>query len=340
MPSSVPKVTAKAARPRPLRGVLAWLHRYRHALAPLSFAAGAASCVLIHRQERLAQWLAALLFLSWLGMWLEGALARRLRLPPALLRFVIQAIHQETFFFALPFFFATTLWSTPQAGFTILVVAAALATLWDPFYFGTLASRRWMYLGFHAFAIFVTALVALPILVHLTTTQSLALASAAMGLFAVPSLAHVINRQRATHWVLLVLGSAALGGLAWLARPWVPPATLWVEQALITETVDAQSKSPGLRLFSVSAAHVHRQGLYAYTAIHAPRGLREQVFHRWVRNGREVDRIPLEIVGGRAEGYRAWSYKKGFPAEARGEWRVEVVTEGGQRIGEIRFRVV
>ncbi|MFB9148111.1 DUF2914 domain-containing protein [Halomonas alkalicola] len=80
-------------------------------------------------------------------------------------------------------------------------------------------------------------------------------------------------------------------------------------------------------------------GLYAYTAIRAPRGLREEVFHVWRQEGQEVDRIALTIEGGREAGYRAWSRKQNFPDDPAGRWRIDVMTDSGQRIGVIRFRV-
>ncbi len=337
MPDSLPDSPPEG---RPLQQLLEWLRRHRHALAPLTFAAGIASFFLFQRQERVAQTLAVLLVLSWFLMLLEAPLARWQRLSPGLLRFLVQSIHQEAFFFSLPFFFATTTWSSGQAGFTALVTLAGICALWDPLYFGQIAKRRWLYLGFHAFAIFAALLVALPMLLQLTTTQSLALSCAAMAVFAVPSLAHVIDRQSVTHWVLLVFASLALGIAAWMLRPLVPPATLWVHQGLITDTVDAARKTPGVEFVNVPAAHAQLAGLYAYTAIRAPRGLRERIFHRWLHEGVEVDRIPLEIVGGRENGYRAWSHKRGFPADARGDWQVDVITEGGQLIGRVEFQVI
>ena len=106
------------ARPNRWRQLLEWLHRYRYLLAPLSFSAGLASFLLIERREWLAQWISVLLILGWLLILAEEAAARRLRLSPAVLRFGIQAIQQETFFFVLPFFLHTTTWSTGQAVFT------------------------------------------------------------------------------------------------------------------------------------------------------------------------------------------------------------------------------
>lgn len=316
------------------------LHRYRYWLAPLSFGAGLASFLLIERREWLAQWVSLLLILGWVLIVTEEAAARSLRLAPAVLRFGVQAIQHETFFFTLPFFLHTTNWATGQAVFTSAVIAAALCALWDPVYYGRIVKRPWLYLVFHAFAVFAGTLTVGPILLHLTTAQTLLLASAGAALLTVPSLLHLIDRARPARAALLVAGAAALAALAWPLRTWVPPATLWVQQAVITDAVDPLQRTPGAALWSVSPAHLHQQGLYAYTAIRAPRGLREQVFHRWLHEGREVDRIPLEIIGGRAEGYRAWSYKQGFPADARGSWEVQVVTEGGQLIGRFTFEVV
>lgn len=320
--------------------LLEWLHRYRFLLAPLSFGAGLASFVLIERREWLAQWISALLILGWLLILAEEALARRLRLSPGVLRFGIQAIQQETFFFTLPFFLHTTTWSTGQAAFTALALAAALCSMWDPLYFGRIAKRPWLYLAFHALAVYIGALTVAPVLLHVTTTQTLALASASVAVLAVPSLLHLIQRERPLHWVMLFGGALALGAVSWQLRPWVPPATLWLHESMITEHVDAQTRLPGIELLSASPAHLHAQGLYAFTAIRAPRGLRERVYHRWLHEGVEVDRIALEIVGGRAEGYRAWSYKRGFPVDPRGDWTVQAVTEGGQLIGQFGFRVI
>lgn len=333
-------IESPPAKPRGWQRLPEWLHRYRYALAPLSFSAGLASFFLIQRGERLAQWISAVLILGWLLILTEESAARRLRLSPALLRFGVQAIQQETFFFVLPFFLRTTTWSTGQGWFTGGIVVAGLCSMWDPLYYGRIVVRPWLYLAFHALAAFAATLTVAPILLHLTTTQTLGIAAASVAALAVPSLLHVVDRGRPLHWVLLLGGALALGGLSWMLRPYVPPATLWVQDALVTESVDPVTREAGVQLESVSPAQLHQQGLYAYTSIRAPRGLREQVFHRWLQNGREVDRIALTIIGGRAEGYRAWSYKKGFPQDPRGDWRVQVITDGGQLIGQFDFAVV
>jgi hypothetical protein len=343
------EAAARPPGPRPLNAalqrLLAWLERHRLLLAVASFALGATSFVLVGRREHLAQWIAMALVLNWVLIVLEGVIGRWLsrwswaRLSPLALRYGTQAVHQQTFFFCLPFLLSTTSWSSGQAVFTTVAVAAALATMWDPLYYGYIAPRPALHLALHGFAMYLAMLVVPPLLWHLSTTRSLALASVALGLLSLPSHASLIAPQRRRGWLVLIGASAWLGLLSWLARPWVPPATLWLGQGVISAEVDADQRAPGAGLSTVGAAVLHSNGLCAFTAIHAPRGLREQIYHRWMFRGQETSRVPLQIAGGREQGYRAWSCKHNFPDDAAGHWTVQVVTDGGQLIGELRFRV-
>ena len=81
------------------------------------------------------------------------------------------------------------------------------------------------------------------------------------------------------------------------------------------------------------------QGLYAYTAIKAPLGLGQDVYHYWFHDGEQVDRIPLKVYGGRESGFRTWSHKRHIPVPSQGRWRVEVRTEDNQIIGVMRFYI-
>jgi hypothetical protein len=319
------------------------IERYRWWLALLSFGAGLASFLLIHRAENLARWLGVMLMVSWLWMLCEGLLGRYFErhggLTQFLSRFATQAIHQETFFFTLPFFIATTTWTSGQALFTGGLMIAAMVSMFDPLYFGRVAARRGLYLAFHALAVFVAMLTALPLIWQLTTGQSMALAGAAIGVLALPSLVHAIGLHDWWRWGLMASLAVALAYGAWMLRFWVPPATLWVTYGTVTQQLDPAGRLPGFPLQTVESGRLAGRGLYAYSAIRAPRGLREQIVHVWHQNGTVVDRIPLVIKGGRTEGYRAWSHKLNFPQDPRGEWEIDVITHAGQLIGVIRFRV-
>jgi hypothetical protein len=130
---------------------------------------------------------------------------------------------------------------------------------------------------------------------------------------------------------------ASISGL--LVRPWIPPASLWLTKVAITDNVDDESRSPSKKLSTITSAQLHA-GIYAYTAIHAPRGLHERIYHQWVYNGKKFDKIALDIRGGNEQGYHTWTHKTNFPAEAKGDWEIRVMTDANQVIGVLRFKVV
>lgn len=332
------------AAPEPARWEALWA-RWRHWVAALSFIAGVASFALIERQERVAQALVVLLPLSWLLPMIEPQLHRlaerrpKLRASSVVFGYAAQTIHQESLFFTLPFFFATTEWRSPQAVFTATMGVLALASVLDPIYYGKVVPRRAALWAFHAFAAFVTVLTAAPMLWHLTTAQSLQLGLLCLAVVSVPAWYAVLSSAPvAVRGVgALVLG-AALGWSGWQARVAIPPATLWVADMRMTTTVDVAGRAPGPAVSSLDAAAL-ANGLYAWSSIRVPRGLRERVEHHWIHRGQRVDVIPLDVSGGREAGYRAWSHKAAFPADPRGRWEVRVVTISGQLIGHTYFTV-
>ncbi len=334
---------ALTARLAPL---LAFIQRYPRALALFSFASGVASFLLVNRQNRSAGIIAAFLLVSWLWLILENLLTNKLakrfglEIPPTVLRYATQLIHQESLFFVLPFFFITTTWLSGQLLFTGLLCIAALISIVDPVYYRWLAERRMFYMGFHTLALFAVMLTALPVIFQQTTDETYLYAMGAAVVLAVPTLVKLALEGRKWTGVLRLLGMiAVLAATLWLARYWVPPATVWLTNVHVSTQIDVGKRKPGNGIKTISAQQLHAEGLYAYTAIRAPRGLSEHVYHVWVHEGREVQRIPLDIRGGRKEGYRTWTHKTRFPSAVVGDWQVQVVTEGGQMIGVVRFEV-
>ncbi len=322
------------------------LKRYPGLVALFGFCSGVASFLLVDRQAHLAKVLGVVLLVSWVWLILENLLRERIarrfgfELPLPLLRYGTQMIHQESLFFVLPFFFITTTWNSGQLLFSGLLALAALASITDPIYYRWLAPRRWLLLIFHSLALFAVMLTALPIIFHLSTPQTYRIALLIATLLALPSLPGLIGFTGWRRIVLLAALPLAMASAGWLARAWVPPATLWLTEVAISDRFDGEQRMPGDSLQQISPEQLRDDGLYAYTSINAPRGLNERIYHVWQHNGREVDRIALDINGGRKEGYRAWTHKLNFPASPEGRWQVRVVTEAGQMIGVLRFDVV
>jgi hypothetical protein len=314
-------------------------------LAVLAFSSGIASYMLVERKESLAQLIAVMLLLSWLWLlldnWLRARVEQRfgIALSPNIMRFALQMVHQECLFFALPFFLAVTQWDHGQAVFTLLILLCALVSLLDPLYYKKLAPNHNLFVVFHAFALFVVLLVILPVLLQLTTSQSLAAALSIAVLLSLPSLGALMPNGNWWRLPLIILILAGLSAGLWQLRSFVPPAALRLTDITLSDQVDQQQRKPGRSIHQLDSAKLHQQGLVSFTAVKAPRGLNENIYHVWLLNGKEVDRIMLHIKGGSEQGYRAWSRKKNFPPNPVGHWQVKVITESEQLIGLTRFTV-
>lgn len=329
-----------------LLGLIAFAQRHPGLLALFGFLSGLASFLLVERSEALAQLIALMMLASWILLVLEQSLRASvltrfgLDLPPMLLRFVTQMVHQESFFFVLPFFFAATYWSGPQGAVTAVLAMCALVCLVDPLYFHALAPRRALFLAFHALALFVTLLVSLPIIIQLDTTQTFVAALGVALLLSLPGLFHLFPEPSLWRVPAMALLLTALAVAIWHIRSWIPAVPLRLAEVSVTDRIDRERREPGPALNIVTSNTLAQDGLYAWTAIRVPRGLRETVYHVWLLNGHEVDRIPMTVSGGRDEGYRAWSHKLHFPPHPYGDWQVRVVTGTGQIIGVVRFTLV
>lgn len=332
-------------KPRLLR-LFALVRRYPGVIAAFGFVSGLVSFFMVDRHEGFARIVAMLMLVSWVWLILEQVLHRaverwfRLSLPPPVLRYATQLIHQESLFFSLPFFATTTSWNSGQLVFTGLLGVAALVSIIDPIYYRWLAPRRWLYLTYHTLTLFAVLLAALPVILQIPTPESYKLALGVAVLLSFPSVAGSLPLQRWWRGLVLLALMAALAGVGWWLRLWVPPATLWLHHVAVTTQVDDANRAPGKSLRELSPAELRGQGLYAYTAINAPLGLQERIWHIWMHDGVEVDRIAIDIRGGRKEGYRAWTHKQNFPDRPVGRWQVKVLTDAGQMIGMLRFRVI
>ncbi len=329
-------------KPWVMRGV-AFAQRYPGVIALFGLVSGLVSFFTVDRHEGFARIISVVTLVAWAWLIVEKSVSHRIAarfgfaVPTPVLRYITQMIHQESLFFVLPFLYAATTWNSGQALFTGAMTIAAVVALIDPLYYRWLAPRRWVFLTYHTLTLFTVLLAAPPLIMNLRTGDSYLLALGIAVVLAFPTLAGLVTLQtwRRRFAVAALMASLAAGG--WIARQWVPPATLRLSEAALAVEISRSGVPEEARLREISVAQLKSQGLYAYTAVYAPLGLREHIFHVWTHNGREVDRIALDIRGGRKEGYRAWSHKRNFPPDPAGDWQVKVVTDAGQMIGVMRF---
>ncbi|CAD5245949.1 MULTISPECIES: DUF5924 family protein [Halomonadaceae] len=311
---------------------------------PMAFAAGLSSFFLVDRQQWLGAALALGLLFAWTLLLSEGLISRWLSRrghptpPRGVTTFIAQMIHQETLFFTLPFILVTTVWNSGQTLFALLVGGMAILSIIDPLYFKVAERWRSLYFVFHAQCVFLVLLVTLPIMVHLTTGQSLLLALAITILVALPSFWHLLKQRSLKRWCAFFVLTLLLAYGAWLGRIWVPPASLWMTSSALSPGFNVEQRLPQGSM-ALTPQAISENGLYVYTAIRAPRGLSETITHAWHHNGVPMDVVELNIDGGREQGYRAWSHKQNFPEDPTGDWRIDIMTGTGQRLGLIRFEV-
>ena len=82
--------------------------------------------------------------------------------------------------------------------------------------------------------------------------------------------------------------------------------------------------------------------IYCFVQVFSPTRFQDQLIVRWFfknpRLGWEPrDAVPLNIIGGREEGYRGYISKSNYE---EGDWRVSVQTNDGREIGRIHFEVI
>jgi hypothetical protein len=324
--------------------VFAFAQRHPLAIAAFGFVSGVLSFVLVERKQEFAQIIAIMMLVSWLWLASEVLLKRSIfqwfgfKLPPTLVSFATQMVHQESLFFVIPFFFMTTAWNTGQMVFTSYLIVAAFISIVDPIYYRWLAPRRWLYFIFHGLTIFAVLLTALPIIFQLPTPKAYLYSLLIAVILTLPKVSRALELVWWKRFFAMILLAVAAGSLGLLIRPWIPPATLWLTQVAITDQV-TEDRSP-VNIFKMVKIEQLRQGIYAYTAIHAPRGLQERIYHVWIHNGEVIDKVALDITGAREAGYRSWSRKENFPENSVGRWKIEVMTEADQVIGVLRFQVI
>ena len=324
-----------------LRRVVAFEHRWPWVLPAVSFAGGWVGFLLVRRGEDLARIVALLALCGWFWLLLEPWVRRRLerrrrRAGNFVVNFITQSLQQELLFFSLPLLIGATRLDAGQVAFTGLVAAAALLSTVDPLYERLVATRAARRMTFHAFCSWIAALVVLPMVLLVPVERALPISLFAVGawlLLTLPLSLYSLPRWR--NRVAWLAGMLIVPFLFWELRGQIPAAGLAVTDARMTQTIDGLV--PGAPVARIRLEDL-AQGIIAFAAIRAPTGLSQQVVFEW-RHNDDRERIEVEIHGGRADGFRAYSRKHVFPTDPRGLWTVDVLTPQAQLLERLRFVV-
>jgi hypothetical protein len=318
-----------------------------------SLAAGIAGAVLMDRGPKQGIWVAA----AALGMWMtlpaahlllqlsqrEHPLGRVQRAVLWALRYgsllATQSFLQLCLFFALPFYLRASVLTAVEidpghALFMFGLAGLCVASLWDPWTEALLHRPLWAPF-LPAASSFAALNVVLPAL-QLSTSLSLWLAAGIAMLGAAPMIVARASLERRRQTTLAILAAMIAIPLAlWLgAARIVPPAPLRLVRAEFGTALNGKWITE-----PVSRLDAPPERLICATAIEAPVGLRDRLFHFWRKDGRVIARMELEVVGGRRDGYRTRSWLSHFEKNARGRYRCSVVTASGQMLGSAALQL-
>lgn len=324
-----------------LRRLIGLHHRYPWLLPAGSFVAGWIGFAMVKRGEGFARAIALLALLGWFWLlvepWIRRALERRRpKMGKFVANFVSQSLQQELLFFSLPFLIGATQRDLGQIAFTSVVALAALVSTIDPVYELFVARRAARRLLFHAYCSWLSALIVLPMVLLVPVERALPISVAAVTTWllltlplSVRSLKHMVTR------IVWVIGVLVLPFVLWEIRAQVPAAGLAVTSARITQTIDGLS--PGEAVHELTRADL-ALGVVAFASIRAPAGLSQEVVFEWRHDG-EQERMVAKINGGKGDGFRIFSRKMSFPANATGVWFVDISTPQEQLLRRLRFTV-
>ena len=222
-------------------------------------------------------------------------------------------------------------------------------------------SRRFKSLGLH----FKFALLGLCFLAFAAIVVPIAVGSIGLGVFLLSmlagslplaALAWHIRRARpglfaqARRQILLPLGVVLVAFLASYLFRVIPPAPLSIPYIGVYHSVGRSAEGAYLLAHERSWWRFWHNGdqyfraqpgdrVYVFFRVFSPARFADRVRMRWYwepggRGWLLQDSIPIDIVGGREEGFRGYGFKANYQP---GRWKVQVETEDGREIGRVYF---
>lgn len=319
-----------------------WLAKW--GLSLVSLASGILTLSLFRRGLEYFPWVVGYLLLLWLAGVVfaearEALEARGRRLLRAAYDYTLQSLCWHLLLFLLPIYFVSTTLSSPNVLFLGTLGAATLLTAVDPWYRATVLRIRWASALMFAYAMFVTLVVALP-LIGVRSGGALILAAAASMLALAPTARRSFRLSWRTASLAAVLAGVCAALLVWLARAWIPPVPLHLVRGTFAQEVQALEPVLPVSRLTAQAARAW-DSLACFTALAAPAGLQEPIVHVWRKDGATLVRVPLTpVLGGRPGGFRTHSRLTSLGPDPAGSWRVDILTAHGQLIGRVHLTVL
>ena len=208
------------------------------------------------------------------------------------------------------------------------------------------------------FAVFAFLSFFLPVITH-TLSAAMFFSSGAIAFLLTSLIVSLIYRRvfRQYPQRLVKTASPILSVFAVMAflywTNWIPPVPLSLKSGGIYHHVQKTNGTYELRFWRPHRYQVwvtsdknfrysQADTVFCFTSVFAPFDLRARIVHHWQtydprrKKYISTDKLSYRISGGRAGGYRGYTYKRNAKP---GRWRVDVETPKGQVLGRIDFRI-
>lgn len=253
--------------------------------------------------------------------------------------FINQNLYQDMLFFLLPIYWSSVTVMSLNITFVLVLLILCLITAFDNLYKSLLLRNTYIRYAFFVFVLFGFLNFSLPVLLGIKNIWSLYLSIFISILILTPLFIGAKGGEYSKKYHAFYI--IAIGILSFLllsiSKPFIPPVPLSVKHGVVSTGIDRNLREPIAPFKKIRSSELSE--VYCYTRIFAPHGVKERLWHVWKRDGVVVQKVQLNISGGRKEGFRTWS-KKTLRENDAGSWAVDVVTDGGQLVGRVRFKIV
>ncbi len=320
---------------------LAWIRTW--GISAASAVMGLVTIVVFRRGVEYFPLFIGYLLLLWLVGVVFAGIRRDMagRVPRALsaaIDYTVQTLLHGLLLFLVPIYYASTTLASGNVWLLLALVAAAILTTIDPWYRAVTTRAPWTEVCLFWVGLFASLNAALP-LVGVPGEWVLVLGGGASVLSLLPAVTQHLRISTGSAVLRVALGAVLFGAGAWWARAWIPPVPLYLTRATFARAVERLE--PIEPVARISSQELRAWGLVAvFTAIGAPSGLSEPIYHVWRKNGHVVGEMLLATIrGGRPGGFRTYSWKTDLGTDPAGTWQVDVRTVHGQLVGRARLIV-
>lgn len=300
-----------------------------------------------------ARWLTVSLSLAWLFLLLFFRVYKsgrqrvevqgvRKKLRFYVMTYVLKNLYQGMLFFLLPFYWRSATFGADNQWFVVAIAACAFLATLDLVFDQVLMRWKVAASAFYLFTLFCAANVFVPALFPGTASHRSLIAAAVIAHLGFWTL-HIEPARLFRPLPLLALGGATalFTGAVYLARPYVPPASLWIDHAGVGPTLRDD------RRLQLEARRLHVdafESLHAVTDLAVPAGNGNTLLHRWRRGAEEVHRTRgIAPEAASSPGHirlRSTLPAAELPQPPTGRWWVDVLTSEGQLVGSTSFEIV